>query len=180
MYTTKPVGPFRGGQKDGSLTPLAVPSTVSQTMAVRCVGSDLDSLLGLVRGFPQHCCGFCGVNEHSTSVNNEYHRILQMLGPLLQLERGIRHFTKLVAFGGRSVHLFRPLLQRRDPKALLLLSYWFALLRQLDQWWLNIRVRSTCHAIVTYLRAMADPTMNALLSFPASCADGTFDRYSDL
>ena len=123
---------------------------------------------------------FCGVNEHSTAVNNEYYRILQMLGPLLQLERGIRHFTKLVAFGGRSVHLFRPLLQKRDPKALLLLSYWFALLRQLDQWWLNIRVRSTCCAIVTYLRTIADPTMHALLSFPASCGDGVLDQYNDL
>ncbi|TKA55283.1 hypothetical protein B0A49_12685, partial [Cryomyces minteri] len=90
-----------------------------------------------VLGMPPALVDLCGLNESSTRDSNEYHSIVRLLTPLLRLEVDIEHFTKLIAFGGRTFVRFRPLLQRRDPKALLLLSYWFALLRRIDQWWLN-------------------------------------------
>ena len=120
-------------------------------------------------GLPRALVELCDINEDSTSANNEYHSIVRMLTPLLRLERSVEHFVKLIAFGGRTFSLLRPLLKRRDAKALLLLSYWFALVRQVDQWWLNVRATSSCLAIVTYLVTISDPKINALLSFPASC-----------
>ncbi|TKA62933.1 hypothetical protein B0A55_12314 [Friedmanniomyces simplex] len=110
-----------------------------------------------IDGLPPALVRVCALDELSSSANNEYHSILRMLTPLLRLERSVEHFTKLIAFGGRSFSLFRPLLQRRDAKALLLLSYWIALLLQLDQWWLN------------------DTAIHALLPFPASCGYGNYE-----
>ena len=125
-----------------------------------------------IEGLPSALADLCGVDEQSTSANNEYHSIIRMLAPLLRLEPSVEHFTKLIAFGGRNFSLFRPLLERRDAKALLLLWYWFALVRQLDQWWLNIRASSSCLAIATYLHTVPDPKIHALLSFPISCDQG--------
>ena len=63
---------------------------------------------------------------------------------------------------------FRPLLFRKDPRGLLLAAYWFASLRQIDQWWLTVRARSECMAIVSYLTELQDPKIAALLAYPAS------------
>ncbi|KAK0353874.1 hypothetical protein LTR91_014168 [Friedmanniomyces endolithicus] len=142
------------------------------------VGTYTDQSPGTA-GLPPAFVRLCGVDEQSCAVNNEYHSILRLLAPLLRLERSVEHFTKLIAFGGRTFGLFRPLLRKRDARALLLLAYWIALLRQLDQWWLNVRVRSSCAAIVTYLRTVGDPGVEALLAFPALGGEGGYEYLWD-
>ncbi|KAK1058953.1 hypothetical protein LTR74_013010 [Friedmanniomyces endolithicus] len=137
------------------------------------VGTYTDQSPGTA-GLPPAFVQLCGMDERSSAANNEYHSILRLLAPLLRLERSVEHFTKLIAFGGRTFGLFRPLLRKRDARALLLLGYWIALLRQLDQWWLNVRVRSSCLAIVTYLRTVGDLGVEALLAFPASGGEGGY------
>lgn len=110
----------------------------------------------------------CELDSRSNAENNEYYHIVRLLAPLLRLDHDADNFTKLIAFCGRTWHYFRPLVLRRDPRGLLLLSYWFALLPQMDQWWLTQRAKTECMAILNYLSQIDDAQVNALLPFPAS------------
>lgn len=121
-----------------------------------------------VEGLPAALVDLCELDAHSTNENNEYHYILRLLTPLLCFKPHFENFTKLIAFSGRTWSQFQPLVLRRDPRGLLLLAYWFASLRQVDQWWLTQRAKSGCMAIVTYLAQFQDPKINVLLAYPAS------------
>lgn len=87
-----------------------------------------------VNGLPPALVDLCELNERSTAENSEYHHIARLLTPLLKIDFSDDNFTKLIAFAGRTWPSFQPLILRRDPRGLLLLSYWFALLSQVDQW----------------------------------------------
>lgn len=126
-----------------------------------------------IAGLPAAFVDLCELGESSTSINNKYHTIVRLLTPLLRLELRIHNFTKLISFSGRTWPHFKPLLFRKDPRALLLISYWFALMRQVDQWWIATRAKTECFAIVNYLCQLGDPKIAALLPFPASL--GTAD-----
>lgn len=126
--------------------------------------SDTPGIVGLPRAFVQ----LCGLDENSNSDNNPYHTIVRLLTPLLHLKQDGNNFTKLISFSGRTWRYFKPLLLRRDPRALLLISYWFALMRQVDQWWIATRAKTECLALVKYLCLVGDEKITALLPFPAS------------
>ncbi|KAF2716730.1 hypothetical protein K431DRAFT_234731 [Polychaeton citri CBS 116435] len=119
-------------------------------------------------GMPRAFVHLCGLNERSNSQNEPYHRLLRLLTPLLRLPYNKNNFAKLMAYMGRTWSEYKPLIGKRDPIALLLLSYWFALLRQMDQWWLQRRARTECNAIVAHLSENPDPRIRALLFFPSS------------
>ena len=121
-----------------------------------------------IRGLPRAFVDLCELDDHSTSETNPYHTIVRLLAPLLQLKPAPGNFTKLIAYSGRTWRHFRPLLFRKDARALLLISYWFALMRQVDQWWIANRAKTECVAIVNYLCQLGDPKITALLPFPAS------------
>ena len=121
-----------------------------------------------VEGLPIAFVDLCELDDDSTADNNEYYYILRLLTPLLRLESDFENFTKLMSFCGRTWPYLRPLLFRKDPRGLLLISYWFAALRQIDQWWITVRARSECIAIVNYLSQLQDAKIAALLPYPAS------------
>ena len=121
-----------------------------------------------IDGLPTAFVQLCDLDAGSTSENNEYHVIVHLLAPLLRLEPSIENFTKVVSFAGRSWPQLRPLLLRKDPRGFLFLSYWFALLGQVNQWWLVHRAKSECLAIVHYLSQLQDAKISALLPYPAS------------
>lgn len=121
-----------------------------------------------IDGLPAALVDLCELHPDSSTENNEYYHIVRLLTPLLRLDNDLNNFTKLIAFSGRTWPYFRPLLLRRDPRGLLLVSYWFALLGQLDQWWLKQRAKTECMAIVNYLSQLEDAKIAALLPFPAS------------
>ena len=121
-----------------------------------------------IDGLPIAFVELCDLNESSNKVNNEYYFIVRLLTPLLRLEPNFENFTKLIAFSGRTWPYFRPLVLRRDPRGLLLVAYWFAALRQVDQWWLTQRAKSECIAIIAYLSQLQDAKITALLPYPAS------------
>jgi hypothetical protein len=114
----------------------------------------------------------CNLDASSCAANNPYHTIVRALTPLLLHMRGTSlRFGPVIAFGGRCWTAFRPLLQRKDERALLLLAYWLVLLGQCDQWWMSTRARTECAAIVYYLSNVADvasEVVRALLVYPAS------------
>lgn len=108
-----------------------------------------------ISGLPTAFVELCDLDSNSTNENNDYHLIIRLLTPLLCLEPDSENFTKLISFSGRTWPYFRPLLLCKDPRGLLLVSYWFAAMGQVDQWYvylvprLNILASSapiaTCH-----------------------------------
>lgn len=121
-----------------------------------------------IAGLPIAFVDLCELDESSSTGNNPYHTIVRLLTPLLRLKPQTHNFTKLIAYSGRTWVHYKPFLYRKDPRALLLISYWFALMRQVDQWWIATRARAECLAIVNYLCQLGDPKITALLPFPAS------------
>lgn len=121
-----------------------------------------------IKGLPPAFVKLCDLDDNSNAESSEYYHIVRLLAPLLHLDHDSSNFTKLIAFSGRTWPFFRPLVFRKDPRGLLLLAYWFALLRQLDQWWLTLRAKTECAAIVNYLSQVGNDHILALLPFPAS------------
>ncbi|KAJ9618097.1 hypothetical protein H2203_009278 [Taxawa tesnikishii (nom. ined.)] len=120
-----------------------------------------------IDGLPAAFVSLCDLNSESTCENSPYHSILRRLAPLLRLVPDTENFGKLIAFIGRTWLDFRPLILRKDPRALLLLAWWLTLLGQVDQWWISERARSECAAIVHFLSTLRNPRIQALLPFPA-------------
>lgn len=133
-----------------------------------------------IDGLPIAFVDLCNLEKSSTKDNNEYHFIVRLLTPLLRLEPNVENFVKLMSFAGRTWPYLRPLLFRKDPRGLLLVSYWFAMLRHVDQWWLTQRAKTECIAIVTYLSRLGDARIVALLSYPASFGQADLSYIWDL
>ena len=121
-----------------------------------------------IEGLPIAFIELCDLDDTSNGENNMYHHVVRLLTPLLHLEPKEDNFTKLMAFIGRTWPNFKPLIIGRDPRGLLLLSYWFALLRQVGQWWVTKRAKTECMAIVHHLSQLQNADITALLAFPAS------------
>lgn len=75
---------------------------------------------------------------------------------------------------------FHTLLVEKEPRALLILAYWLALMSRIPQWWIVGRSRHECAAICAFLRSHPDPRLRALLEVPERiCLDSlNKDRYS--
>lgn len=130
--------------------------------------SEQPGLQGLPRAFVE----LCEIDEETTCESNPYHKIVRHLAPLLRLAPHPDNFVILMAFLGRTWPNFRPLVTRRDPKGLLILSYWLALLRQIDQWWVSRRAYTACRAIMSYLSQTGDDKIISLLPFPLAFESG--------
>lgn len=108
-----------------------------------------------------------GINNSSSSKNNPYHGRLRVISALLQLDFTSRNFIQFVFFLKMLRGDYGNLLQERDPRALLILSYWFAILCKIDQWWIHDRARLECRGMCEYLENNDDPRILNLLEFPA-------------
>ncbi|KAK4930041.1 hypothetical protein LTR49_003369 [Elasticomyces elasticus] len=127
------------------------------------------------QGLPLAFVELCEVDTLSHRGNNAYHHILRLLTPLLRLRPGEGYFGKLIAFSGRTWSAFKPLVLARDPRAPLLLSYWFALMARYGQWWIVRRAESECSAIVEYLSKSWNKRIDRLLAFPATFGNEGLD-----
>ncbi|KAL5333841.1 hypothetical protein BJX70DRAFT_403179 [Aspergillus crustosus] len=112
----------------------------------------------------------CGINEFSSEENNPYVWPLRMLTPMLALQPSVEAFPKITTFMGRLLPDYYERLIAKDPPALIILSWWLALMLSVDLWWVNVRARSECAAICMYLEDSFDPLVLQLLEVPAqSC-----------
>jgi hypothetical protein len=121
-----------------------------------------------IEGLPPAFVRLCELDQSSTSHDNAYHRILRHLTPLLEMKLDSRNTNKIFAFGGRLHATIRPLVMAKDVRTLLLLSWWLTLFRQADKWWITGWARASCKSIVAHLSSIPDPTIQALLVFPAT------------
>ncbi|KAL4871369.1 hypothetical protein BDV12DRAFT_194434 [Aspergillus spectabilis] len=110
---------------------------------------------------------FCGISEFSTEENNPYVWPLRMLTPMLALKPTVETFPQITTFMGRLLPDYYERLIVKDPPALMILSWWLAIMLGVDLWWVNARARSECAAICMYLEESFDPVSLRLLEFPA-------------
>lgn len=141
-------------------------------------GTYADERPGTV-GLPNEWVDLCEIDARSTVENNPYHAPVRLLAPLLNIEPGIHTFSKLVPFMGRIRLEFFQLLQSKDPRALLIISYWFGMMCSVEQWWILDRVRSEGIAICMFLEGHPDPRIRALLECPARACGYSSTSFAD-
>ncbi|KAM3065319.1 hypothetical protein ACMFMG_004297 [Clarireedia jacksonii] len=92
-----------------------------------------------------------GLNTTSNVDNNPYHLALSLLADTMN----IRDAPTVILLFWSFVCTMRPgykcLLFQKEPKAILLLSWWLAKVCEFPHWWLWRRVSLECQAICTYL-----------------------------
>ena len=111
------------------------------------------------------------LDSSSTADNNPYHAAVSTLAPLLHLQGARINIIKFFSFTGHIRPEFQRLLEQKDPRALLLLAYWYAKVCR-TVWWMERRAKLECQAICIYLeRYHADEMdLKELLLFPkAQC-----------
>lgn len=120
-------------------------------------------------GLDPDLADLCGVTGESTVESNVYLWPLRMLMGLLPLERATASFQTYNTWMGRLENPFYDALLRKEVPALVLLAWWLGLMCSVEEWWVEVRVRSECTAICMFLEDTCDPLVLRLLEFPASC-----------
>ncbi|EAU35520.1 conserved hypothetical protein [Aspergillus terreus NIH2624] len=109
----------------------------------------------------------CDIDDTTTEETNPYLWPLRMLTPILTLERSIKSLTQFTNFMGRLLPDYMEKLAQKDPPALVILSWWLALMYSTNLWWAETRALSECTAICMYLEDSDDTRILELLEFPA-------------
>ncbi|KAF7547680.1 hypothetical protein G7Z17_g7554 [Cylindrodendrum hubeiense] len=104
----------------------------------------------------------------STASTNPYHVAASVLAQLLAREVNDETVIQFLSFLSQLDPRYRLLLEEKDPRALLLLSYWFAQLAGFETWWLSQRALVEGKAVCIYLERECadDPIIMELLEFP--------------
>ncbi|KAJ9480978.1 hypothetical protein VN97_g12536 [Penicillium thymicola] len=111
----------------------------------------------------------CGIGDETTIEENPYLWPLRMLMGLLPFERVTGSSKFYNTWMGRLENPFYECLLRKETPALVLLAWWLGLMCYVEEWWVEMRVRSECTAICMFLEDSCDPLVLRLLEFPASC-----------
>jgi hypothetical protein len=108
------------------------------------------------------------LDEKSTIDNNPYFGPVSMLAQLLPKPCDAEHMLGFVTFPKDLNDEFCSLLAAKDPRALLILCWWWAKTCVYEEWWLSRRARIESRAICIYLENNYgyDYTLMELLEFP--------------
>lgn len=100
--------------------------------------------------------------------NDPYHTAASILVRLLELDCNHSTIMYFLSFLGHMTPRFRQLLHEKDPKALLLLSWWYGKMCQYNVWWTSRRMKLEGQAICLYLERYhsEQKDMIKLLEFP--------------
>lgn len=83
--------------------------------------------------------------------NDPYHTAASILVRLLELDCNHSTIMYFLSFLGHMDMRFRQLLHEKDPKAMLLLSWWYGKMCQYNVWWCSRRMKLEGQAICLYL-----------------------------
>ncbi|MCJ1386855.1 hypothetical protein MMC17_009983 [Xylographa soralifera] len=110
------------------------------------------------------------------SENNPYYTSLRSLAPLLHMECVQSNFHRFYSFIAHVNTDLKELLHWKDPRAMLLLAYWYALMCN-SQWWVSRRARIECQSISLYLvrYCAKDAAIQELVEFPKMRCGLVFD-----
>ncbi|MCJ1380841.1 hypothetical protein MMC17_003950 [Xylographa soralifera] len=104
----------------------------------------------------------CEIDGTMLQDNSAYLPSLSFFARTGNIECNTHNLAKFLRFFGRMHPNFRHLIERKDPRALLLLAYWYAKVCQCQQWWLWRRANLECQAICIYLRRYHGDDINIL------------------
>jgi hypothetical protein len=103
-----------------------------------------------IDGIPFSFISLCELNVSSNAENNPYHAAVRALIEIWDMEPNKYTVFRFMSF----ISLLRPemkdLLQQKDPRALLILAYWYTKMFHLH-WWVHQRSVVECTAICVYL-----------------------------
>ncbi|KAF7885441.1 uncharacterized protein EAF02_003950 [Botrytis sinoallii] len=116
---------------------------------------------------PTHFMELFDLDEYSTVINNPYYLTLISLQRIINIECNRSAMLSFLGFLTSISPQYKILLKMKDPKALLLLSYWYAKVWRIV-WWVERRAILECQAICIYLdRYHSDDLLiQELLLFP--------------
>lgn len=111
-------------------------------------------------------CGYTATATQDDLRQNPYVPPLQQLNALMPLDRNLPTVLKYLRFMAAFDKRFFALINRNDPRALLIMSYGFALMCNVELWWTQPRARRDCWAICSYLDTLGDRNIRPHLGFP--------------
>ncbi|CAD6445951.1 97145071-95b0-4e2d-b7f8-a6ec2358420b [Sclerotinia trifoliorum] len=100
--------------------------------------------------FPSHFAKLFDLDEYSNSMNNPYYSAIMALGRIMKIECNRSALLSFFRFLTTMSPQLKILLKMRDPRALILLAYWYLKTRTLV-WWVERRATLECQAICIYL-----------------------------
>ncbi|KAK6373700.1 hypothetical protein LTS17_008193 [Exophiala oligosperma] len=120
-------------------------------------------------GLPDEFATIFGVCETSGPLTNSHHKVLRRLCRLLPIvpenEVALLQYMQFVeVISSQFLHLLNSL----DTRALLLVSYWLALLCAEDCWWTRRRAQNDCWAICEHIEQTGDKSLWRYMDFPAA------------
>ncbi|CCD55730.1 similar to transcription factor Cys6 [Botrytis cinerea T4] len=113
--------------------------------------------------------------NNSKSFKDSYERPLRHLCQLIRLGTDQDTVCTFMSFVGELPESFIKLLDQKDPRALLILCYWSALLSQKYYWWVRDPATAVCGRLCAYLDRIPDEGIRSLLYYPASLCGYTMN-----
>lgn len=147
------------------LRPDSIFHSLAQDYATSIMRSSPD--ISGIKTIPPAFIHLYGLDNASTAENNPYYSALHALTPLFRGECEMPTTWPFITFISHIPPEFSKLLERKDPRALLLLAYWYATVCK-SVWWIERRATIECQATCLYLeRYHANETaIQELLQFP--------------
>lgn len=99
---------------------------------------------------PPHFVELFDLDEYSTAMNNPYYPTIISLQPIINIECKQTSMLSFLGFLTKMSAQYKILLKLRDPRALILLSYWYGKVWKMC-WWVERRATLECQAICIYL-----------------------------
>jgi len=123
---------------------------------------ELDCLFPFLTKFYQYD------EQNPQSSRDSYYNATSIIVRLLPIQCTHSTILYFLAFIGHMETEFKALLHEKDPKALLLLAWWYAKMLDYPAWWLQRRSQLECKAICMYLQRhhMQQSVLGRLLDFP--------------
>ncbi|KAI9643298.1 hypothetical protein NHQ30_007915 [Ciborinia camelliae] len=112
--------------------------------------------------------GLFEVDCDPDTFKNSYEGPLNNLYQLMRLGNDRDVICRFMSFVGELPDSFVELLDQKEPRALLMLCYWSALLTQHESWWVGGPAKVVCKRLCSYLDGILDQRVHDLLQFPAS------------
>jgi len=121
-----------------------------------------------LEALPVEIIKLCALDAMSNTNNSPFYSAASSLARSLNSECMMSTFLNFLFFIGDMPPDYTKLLERKDPRALLLLAYWYAKVCQYQIWWIRPLVTIECQAICMYLeRHYAHQIdVQALLQYP--------------
>jgi hypothetical protein len=120
-----------------------------------------------IEGIPDDFVELCGLNESSTLDNHPYQKAVRTLLPLIDLPWTGINRLKFMSFSAMMDQRYKEKLRDKEPAALLLLAWWYALVLR-SQWYLAKRASLECRSICIYLgrKCPNNALVQRMLNFP--------------